>query len=180
MTPGPLLGHIIPAPTGAPPAATSTPRVPRQIDPVGHAVSHFEHGLLPFPLLGVPLLGLRWHRSVLRESPLEPPHEGLLLGGGEIRLRVHHDVVPGGHRAPLGSPARFGGLPLGSVPLGEVQRPPAPVHIALNEPGDGGDLRVPRSDLLVAVAVVASPNGQVVRRRINGDVALQVFFLPRA
>ncbi len=90
------------------------------------------------------------------ERGLETADQPRLLGGAQARLRVQQRVEPGRHRA---APDRLDDVTdvdvLGPAPLREVELAPSTRDVALDEPGDGRDVRVPAPVGLVAVAVEA-------------------------
>src|ERR1043165_796921 len=87
--------------------------------------------------------GLLWGGEA-RGLLLRPVAESLLVGVGELGRRVQGQVEPERHLAVLDlladslQPVRSLPLAVGA-PLGEVEFPPALVHVARQEPGDRRD-----------------------------------------
>ncbi len=99
------------------------------------------------------------------ERALESPDELRLLGRGEACLRVDDLVLERRHLAFLSSGSGLQRGLLGLAPFGEVEGCAPLVHVFLDEPRDRGDVRVPRPDRLVRVAVVARSDGELAGSR---------------
>jgi hypothetical protein len=53
------------------------------------------------------------------------------------------------------------GFLLGPVPFGKIELPAASIHIALDQPGDRREVRIPRPAGFVAVAILTGANRQL-------------------
>jgi hypothetical protein len=81
----------------------------------------------------------------------------LLFGFTEFGGGVHRKIEPGRHVAFLHLPGDVFGVLLRMIPLGKIKVGAAAIHVSLDQPGDGRDVRIPGPRGLIAMAVKAGP-----------------------